>query len=511
MRDILDTIQLLTESTGLAGRKPGAVFKNENDDIATFVDIQFYPEDGGKYTPEELDQILEQLPENVYWQNQRSGRTGGFGLATFSTDQGEFTVGRYLEQVKPAFTDNYIPNSFSAVESNWKYGGAAAVKAESFLTPQDLLTDKSDLTIPAIMKQLAISMGTDNPLYAVAHAVAIGQGLPIKFPAPEGISFTAFRDYFCEILQPIALQKGSYEGNAGEAAERFLGGTFEGTLISFGQSKTAGLSDSIMTTGDGRSVKVSSKGKKGATASAKNLVDSVEELQATKEGRKILAKYSDTIDMLRDMQAYGQAGSPLMLGVRFGIINNKDMEVIKELKQFGPINMKKIDSLNLTPKLKKLAIERNTDNPDNVNLYYHLIAAVAHKVADAVNTKTDFSKAATEILNNGALVQVYTIAKQGKAEWVLERFDTVYPGTTIKGVFLDASKTHYSTGINGNFTFKIDKGKGLPKDEEVTTSKKVSTQDLDADFMAGAEELAGGKSKARPKNDGGGVRTKRKK
>ena len=82
------------------------------------------------------------------------------------------------------------------------------------------------------------------------------------------------------------LRRAICRGNAGEAAERFLDGTFEGTLISFDQSKTAGLSDSIMTTGDGRSVKVSSKGKKGATASAKNLIDSVEELQATKEHLK---------------------------------------------------------------------------------------------------------------------------------------------------------------------------------------------------------------------------------
>ena len=174
------------------------------------------------------------------------------------------------------------------------------------------------------MTQLAETLGTDNPLYAVAHKIAIGEGLPITFKAPTDISFSAFRDYFCEILQPMALQTGLFVGNAGEAAEAFLGGTYQDTLISFDTSKTAGLSDSIMTNSEGKFVKVSSKGGKGATASAKNLVDSINELQQTPNGTKLLKKYSDTINMLRDIQAAGQNGAPLVLGVRYNIIDHDD-------------------------------------------------------------------------------------------------------------------------------------------------------------------------------------------
>jgi hypothetical protein len=85
------------------------------------------------------------------------------------------------------------------------------------------------------------------------------------------------------------------------------------------------------------------------------------------------------------------------------------------------------------------------------------LAAVAALAADEVNSKTNFSKAATDILNNGALVQVYTKLRTGAKEWTLELFDTQWPSNSIKGVFLSASKNYFSTGVKGNFTFKIDR------------------------------------------------------
>ena len=145
-----------------------------------------------------------------------------------------------------------------------------------------------------------------------------------------------------------------------------------------------------------------------------------------------------------------------------------------------------------------MAKGRGTDNPEKVNLYYHLIAAVAHKAAEEVNDKTDFSKAAADILNNGALVQVYTKAKEGKGQWTLSEFDTVYPGDSIKGVYLSAGKTYYSTGIKGNYTFKIDKGQGKPKDEASSQGpgreKRTSTE---KDFVDKAADIALGRNRAK--------------
>jgi hypothetical protein len=473
MRDILDLLQNLNESTGLAGRKPGDLFRNSQGDEITFTDIKFFPEQGGKYDPEELDQVIDQIEQQsggIEWQNAKNTKTGGFGIATFNGPSGIMNIGRYLESVKPNIKDNYIPNTFG----DFKYAGKAAAKIQSGLSPQDLLGMRVDLDISDIMNQLAMSLGTDNPLYAVAHRIATGTPLPVTFPTPEGYSFTAFRDYFCEILQPIALQKGQWTGNAGEAAQKFLGGSFENTLISFDESKTAGLSDSILTNDQGQFIKVSSKGGKGATASAKNLLDTIEELKQTKEGKKLLVKYKEVVDLLNEIKDAGQAGSPIMLGLRYGIIDEKDAKSINELKNVGPVNLTHIATMGLSKNLQKLANGRGTDNPDSVNLYYHLIAAVAHKAADEVNKHTNFSKAAAEILNNGALVQVYTKAKENKDSWTLGEFTTVYPGDSIRGVYLSAGKTYYSTAIKGNFTFKIDKGSGVSDDADETDSDSAT-------------------------------------
>lgn len=505
MRDILDLLDYLTESTGLAGRAPGAIFKNPQGDEITFEELKFYPEGGGKYTPEELDAALQDTEGlNVQWLNNRSARTGGFGIAHFVSSTGDLYVGQYFEKINPNFKKNSMPNTILGYSLQTK----SSKKSQEKLKPQDLLTNKIDLTIPAIMNQLAQSLGTNHPLYAVAHKVAMGEPLPFSFPAPEDVSFTGFRDYFCEILQPMAMQKGQYTGNAGEAAARFLNGTFDGTLITFDESVTAGLSDSILTTKDGKSVLISTKGGKGAKASAKNLYDKVIQLEETKDGAKFLSKYKDEVEIIKNIVKFGQNGSPLYLATKYGIIDDKEVEQIKALRNTSPVNLNDLSGVKISPKLKKFAIGRTTRTPESTDLYYHIMAVVAEKAAQQVNEKTNFSKAAAEILNNGALVQVYTKAKEGANEWTLGEFNTVYPSDQIKGVYLDSGKTYYSTDIKGNYTFMIDKGEGAPKADREEPVKTKAKGGSEADFMAGAEEIAMGKS-TRPKE--AGMRAKRKK
>jgi hypothetical protein len=499
IRNLLNKLDLLTESTGLAGRKPGDIFRNPDGEQMVFTNIQFFPEGGGKFTKEELDQAIDEATDGVevQWMNSQSGRSGGFAIASFTTDQGEMFFGRFLETIKPNKTDNSVPNKIG----EFNFAGKAAAKAQAGLSPQDLLSDKIDLTAEDIIEQLAVSLGTDNTLFAVAQRIANGEKLPLHFNAPADVSFTAFRDYFCEILQPIALQRGQFTGNAGEAAEIFLGGTFSDALISFDDSKNAGLSDSILTNPDGKIVKVSSKGGAGAKASVSNLLDSIEEMKQTQAGKKLIRKHQETIDLINEIKKEGQAGAPLMLGVTFGIISEKEANQIKELKSMGPIDLEDIDTVPITARLKKMAANRGTKTPESTNLYYHLIAEVAHKAADKVNNDTNFSKVASDILNNGALVQVYTKAKEGKDTWVLQEFNTVYPGESIKGVYLSAGKTYYSTGIKGNFTFKIDKGAGAPKEDTEETTATVGKKS-EVKLDKAAKQIATGRAtrpeKAKP-------------
>ena len=340
MRDIIDTVSTLQESTGMANRKPGDTFKGADDESLTFSNIKFYPDDG-KYTPEELTDALGQLDTEVFWQNSRTPRTGGYALIEFFGSDGNVYIGRFLEQIKPNINDNFIPNTFIIDGVQYKFKGKSAEKIQAGLSPQDLLTVKTNLTAGDIVSQLAVAekLGTDNVLYALTYKLANGDPLPMSFPIPTDTSFTAFRDYFCEILQPIALQQGQYTGNATEAAEIFLDGTFEGTIIDFDESKNAGLSDSIISTSDGRSIKISTKGGRGASASSKNLLDSLNELSQTENGKKLLEKHEDIVEILKEIHARGQYDSPLYLGVKFGIINDDEAQQIKELRNKKPIDL----------------------------------------------------------------------------------------------------------------------------------------------------------------------------
>lgn len=506
MRDLLDKIQSLFESTGLAGRKQGDIFKNPDGNQITFNRLEFFPVEGGKLEKEQLDNILSQL-SNVQWQNKRSAKSGGIVLATFDTAEGEVQYGFFKDVIKPSATDNYVPNQVG----NYRFAGKAAEKIQSGLTPQDLLSKRDNLTSEEIINQLSEKLGPNNVLVQVAQRVAGGEKFPIKFDAPTDISFTGFRDYFCEILQPIAMQVGSYTGNAGEAAEVFLGGSFADTLISFDSAKNAGLSDSILTKADGKYIKISTKGGKGAQASSKNLIDAVNELNDTPNGKKLLEKYKDSIDLMTEIQKQGQYKAPLYLGVKYDVISKDEADKILSLRNQKPINLKDIKNYNLGSNLEKLALGRETENTESVNLFYHLLASVAHLAATKVNDKTSFSAAAADILNNGALVQVYTKAKQNQKEWVLESFDTVYPGKSIKGVYLSAGKTYYSTGVKGNYTFRIDRGSGKPKEDNEEPS--IDSVEPDVDLAKAAKDITRGRRapvSSKPKVVTGVGREKRK-
>jgi hypothetical protein len=83
------------------------------------------------------------------------------------------------------------------------------------------------------------------------------------------------------------------------------------------------------------------------------------------------------------------------------------------------------------------------------------MASVAFKVADYVNNKTDFSKDTAVILNNGAVVQIYTKVSARGQQWTLQKFSSRWPGSIFSPIALDPSKSYYSTGIKQKFTFDV--------------------------------------------------------
>jgi len=469
-----ELINIVTESRGLGARRSGEEFvSTSNPDEKIYVKtVKFYPQDRAAYSSfnemaTELQRIVNEIP-NAYV--DLIGKFGpsdlAFGIAIFSRPKSQdLAFVKPYRSVKPDPTQNQWDNQTGI--PGFRYNSKAAAKTQAGMTPQDVLTTKkNELTAQEVVAQIEDKFGADSPLSAAAHAVASGKKMPIKIPADPKMSFTAFRDYFCELLHPISLQVGNYSGNAGEAAEKFLApGGFTNTVINFGSDKTEGLSDSSLVAPDGRKIKVSSKGAVGAEASSKNLLDAVSELKDP----ELVARHAKIIEVIKDIVQGGQAGSPLTLGVRYGIIGQEDATDIQNFKKIPPTTLASAEEMEISDRLKELIKNRSTANPDSVNLYFHSIAAVAHKVAQHVNENTNFSEAASEILNNGALVQVYTQATETADEWIINSFNTVWPSKTVTGVKFSASKTYYSTGIKGNFTFKILRNGARDVDDDRST------------------------------------------
>jgi hypothetical protein len=491
MREIID---ILNESVGLANRKPGEKFVDPEGNAITFTRVDFYPPEGGSYPDEVTTQNtintvqsqlgIELTPANWY----RANQTRAFGIAQFTTETGA-TLGfiKYFKDVAANPTQNSWDNQTGI--PGYRYAGKAAAKTQANATPQDILTQLDDLTPDDIVAQVAVKF-PNSVLVTVAEHVANGGELPYTFPAPAEMDLATFQDYFCELLQPIALMSGQYEGEANKVEETFLGDEqYALCSINFGTTKTEGLSDSILISPSGKKIKVSTKGGKGAPASSKNILDAYRELQQTPEGMKLLKNVGDTIDLISTIVQAGQANSPLVLGIRYNIINETDAEFIRSLKGLRTIPLESIKDVTIkgsdpSKNIIKLASTREAKNPMSVDMYYHLIAAVAHKVADHINEHTSFKKDAALILNHSALVQVYSrVTFQGK-QWTLQKFTSKWPGSAISEVEFDAGKNYMSTQIKGNFTFKVDPPKGKKGQQSSEPAPKKKLKDPEASMSA---------------------------
>lgn len=485
MRDLINII----EGVGLANRKPGEQFKNHVDDQVTFQNLEFYPP-SGKFPPDDTmaDTItsLKQQGMNIHWVNQAAANSGAFMIATFTGEDGNsYYLGKFVKEISP----NKALNNFAHgdIPGGFKFQSKAGQKENSGLKPSDWLTQFQNNTPETILDQAIAKFGPDS---AEANALRtfIESDIPVEV-ARGTMNPGAFRDYFAEVLQPIALVMGKkVSGNASEAAQIFFGpgSDYSDCTISFNNNTIGGLYDSLLVNPEGKQIKLSSKGKDGANASVTNLIKSVQELDQAPAGKKLRKTFAEEIEMLENINKLGHFGAPIALAEKFGIIGPGDGDRIMQLKTFGPSDDM---SMVLNKRLQALYDGRKAKDMGRIIPIEHMIAAVAYKVADYVNEHTRFGEAASSILNNAALVQMYTNTSDTKDTITITKLEAVYPSQTVTGVLLDATKAYMSTQGKGNFTFKILKNGAKPTDVNdmdgmdslETEPAKVSTADLDAE------------------------------
>jgi hypothetical protein len=491
MRDLLNLLDtVLTEGVGLSNRKPGEKFKNSVDDIVTFQGLDFYPESGA-YSAAELENAIGSAADaqgitvdQIHWTNVRPTGDAGFGIARFTGETGEpYYLGRWFRTVSPNRVQNNFPHD--AIPGGFKFQSRAGQKENSGLKPSEWLTQFKDNTPETILQQCQTHFGASS---AEAQALEMFMTGNIPVTVPKGnMNPEAFRDYFAEILQPIALVLGKkVEGNAAEAAEIFFGpgADYSDCTISFNTNTIGGLYDSLLVNPEGKQIKLSSKGKDGASASVTNLQKSVKELENVTAGKKLLRTYQEEIDILNTIEQNGHFGAPLKLAVQYDMITPEEATQVLKLKNKGPQD-KIVGTGLLSDRLEKMYQGRKAKDPSRIIPIEHMISAIAYPVADHVNKNTNFGKAASTILNNAALVQMYTYTNAKGDDITVTGLEAKYPSEAVTGVMLDASKVYFSTGGKGNYTFTILKNGAKPSD----VNPMDAEDSIDSEPMSTAQDV----------------------
>jgi hypothetical protein len=487
MRDLINLIDAITESRGLSGRKPGAVYTRgeTQDDQIVFQDLTFYPKVGSYATKEEteaaFDQVQQQVKHPIEKINQASNSNRAFGIATFNTAVGTRYLVKFAKEIKPVFDSNKffqtddIPGGFSQAD-------ARGSKEKAGYKPSDVLTNLKKQTPKSILAQIGAKFTTESSEYRAAETIMNSSTFPVAVDG-TGMDFKGFRDYFCEMLQPcVLINGGEVEGNAGEAAALFMGRNgFAGCTVSFNSNVSGGLYDSLLVSPEGKQIKLSSKGAKGAMASSVNLLVALRELEAA--GMPQFAQnYPEVVDILKTIDKGDHNSGPLDLAVQLGIITAAEVSQVMSLKQYAGDPKFNIDKTNLTDNLKQLYHDRTADDPSKVVPLNHLVSSIAYKVCNEINLKTNFSEAAADILNHSAFVQMYTDASKSKnGEFIIQGFRTIWPSKLFTEVTLEAQKSYSSTSSSsGKLVFNINK-----EPRAIDNVEKAATTDAPGDSKAG--------------------------
>jgi len=509
MRNLIDIVDYLDEARGLSARQPGEQFQRigstDQQDTIVFQGLDFYPKSGAYDSMEKMlavyEKIAAQLKPKPEMVNQPNARTRAFGLASFDTAVGTRYLVKFAQDIKPVRTANTfwqtqdIPGGFSQVS-------ARGAKETVGYKPSQVLTEFKSQTPDSILAQIRAKFGDDSPLTRATEIFYAADSFPIVVPG-EGIDFAGFRDYFCEILQPVALiQNKPVTGNASKAAEVFLGGDYSDCVVSFNEGVSGGLYDSLMVAPNGKQVKLSSKGAKGAMASAINLLKSARELKEAGIA-DLVTEYQDVIDILEVINRGDHNTGPLELAVEFGIIKAGEVPKIMDLAQYAGTKRFRIEEVpGITRNLIKIYNDRSADDPSKVVPLNHMVASIAYKVCDYVNLNTNFSDAAADILNNSAFVQMYTEAAKKGSDIIIKGFRTVWPSKLFTDVTLEAQKSYSSTSSSGGkLVFNINKEPKAVPNADSSSGGEPGTDVNVADYIPARSSIKAADTKQKAPDD----------
>ena len=487
MRDIINTIDSLnlSESTGLANRRVNDRFVDSLGNELLFRELNFYPESGQYADADERDRAVTDIaneigvdPDNIKWvTDKRPGADMlGFGLAHFVDSEGkEHVYGKYFKSINPIRNKNFFDNK---IDGTFKFQSRSAKKESAGYKPSEVLTEFENQTPAALSQQVRNRFGENSSEAAAFDQFLKASNWPVTIPVGN-MNADAFVNYFSELMHPAALVLGMpTTGNAQDAEQIFFRDAgFGSCTITFNRSTTGGLYDSLLINRNGKQIQLSTKAQNGADASVVNLLEAVEELKSTPEGAKLTEQYQDSISLVEIIKDGGHVDGCLNLAMLYNIIDEKEKQQVKSLKD-KTAQDDVLENVAMSNRLKEIYRSRVPRSWDKVVPLEHALAAIATKVVDHVNNKTNFSDAASDILNHSALIQVYTKARVAGDNIILDKFHCEYPSKTVTGVLLKSDKTYSSTVGKGNFVFRILKNNASAEDVAILDTQ--TTVDPDA-------------------------------
>ena len=444
-------VRSLIESKGIMGRVQGDTFL-KGDDRLEFQSVTLYPTEEMQFnSPEQRDDFIQQLEQElnsqIDWTNAPNKGSLAFGVATLTDPALDDKItywGRYFKQKTADMMGKWGNNQ---VPVGWKLQTAGAMKLDIGIDPQHLIKTDDPFNGVLDVIQAVKTNSTGNELSeSLVNALETihTQEHPV-FPGQIS-NLPALRDYFGEIMGPVALMSDMVGGQAEDARRDLLRGIpWSNCSIFWPMAMNAPLVDSYFTAPDGTRVGISSKGGKGAKASVKNIQDAI--LKAPEE---LKAQYPTTVNVINIVQSNSAKDGPFRLAELYNILPQGLEEEINGYIQEG-----KQDYAGLSPACTEL-FNYGTPRQDvpGFNTGYAMLALLAKKVTKAINTSgPEFGQGCVAFLNQSSIVQLYCkMGKQGDDARVTG-WEAVYPPNFQGTVEIDGSKNYYSSRIGGKFAF----------------------------------------------------------
>jgi hypothetical protein len=331
------------------------------------------------------------------------------------------------------------------IPAGWKLNTATSQKLATGYDPQTLVgvgtsfpnIDQALLTIKGKLKNVEHEKQLSEALAAVRQGqLPVFRGMASQMPA--------LRDYFGEILTPVALASGVIGGDADLARKDVLGSPYAKCKVRWPMSKTHNLVDSVFQSAKGADLGISSKGGAGAKASAKNIYDAIEKARTTNP--QLIKTYKKVVNAINIINTLTAVDAPLELGVAFGIIDARTSVDCRNMINTGvnrlPAKYAKLCS-NFSPELTN----------KNYNAGLHLLSSIAKHVANRLNAVPNMSEGIKAFMNQSSIVQIYLDMKVKGQDAVVTGFRSIYPPNFEGTMLIDAGKSYYATMKPSKFAF----------------------------------------------------------